>query len=136
MSGEGLCNWEQLENHSGPHISLLLVLKQVLEMVELPGPSNPFLLAGKKDTGSVRILNRSGSQRSSPHWRNTLLLLELEQPGPSKLLLLVYKKDTGSIRILSTLDWLEGSQHRKSRLQQVGFDLLRNRSGLHTFLCH
>ena len=20
MSGEGLCNWEQLENHSGPHV--------------------------------------------------------------------------------------------------------------------
>ena len=80
VSGEGLCNWEQLENHSGPHISLLLVLKQVLEeMVEFPGPSNPFLLAGKKDTGSVRILNRSGSQRSSRHRRNILPLPESEQ---------------------------------------------------------
>ena len=57
MSGEGLCNWEQLENHSGPHISLLLVLKQVLDGVvvglgfleewELPGPSNPLLQACK-----------------------------------------------------------------------------------------
>ena len=74
VSGEGLCNWEQLENHSGPHISLLLVLKQVLE--ELPGPSNPFLLAGKKDTGSVRILSRLGSQRSSRHRRNILPLPE------------------------------------------------------------
>ena len=79
MSGEGLCNWEQLENHSGPHISLLLVLKQVLEMVELPGPSNPFLLAGKKDIGSVRILSRLGSQRSSRHRRNMLPLQEPEQ---------------------------------------------------------
>ena len=33
MSGEGLCNWEQLDNHSGRHISLLLVPKQVLEEV-------------------------------------------------------------------------------------------------------
>ena len=30
VSGEGLCNWEQLDNHSGPHISLLLVPKQIL----------------------------------------------------------------------------------------------------------
>ena len=60
---------------------------------------------------------------------------ESEQPGPSNLLLLVDKKDIGSIQILSTLDWLEGSQHQKSRIQQVGFDLLRNRSGLHTFHC-
>ena len=85
MSGEGLCNWEQLENHTGPHISVLLVLKQVvvglgfMEARELPGPSNPFLLAGKKDTGSVRILNRSGSQRSSRHRRNILLLPESKQ---------------------------------------------------------
>ena len=97
MSGEGLCNWEQLENHSGPHISVLLVLEEVavglgfLEVRELPGPSNLFLR--------------------------------------------VCKMDTGSIRILSTLDWLEGSQHQKSRIQQVGFDLLRNCSGLHTFHC-
>ena len=82
VSGEGFCNWEQLENHTGPHISVLLVLKQVvvglgfMEVRELPGPSNPFLLAGKKDTGSVRILNRSGSQRSSRHRRNTILLPE------------------------------------------------------------
>ena len=66
-------------------ISLLLVLKQVvvglgfMEVRELPGPSNPFLLAGKKDTGSVRILNRSGSQRSSRHQRNTILLPEKDQ---------------------------------------------------------
>ena len=75
----------QLENHTGPHISALLVLKQVvvglgfMEVWELPGPSNPFLLAGKKDTGSVRILNRSGSQRSSRHRRNILPLPGLEQ---------------------------------------------------------
>ena len=141
MSGEGLCNWEQLENHSGPHISVLLVLEEVavglgfLEVRELPGPSNLFLRVCKTDTGSIQILSRSGSQMSSLHWRNTLLLLESEQPSPSKLRLLVYKKDTGSIRILSTLDWLEGSQHQKSRIQQVGFDLLRNCSGLHTFHC-
>ena len=50
-----------------------------MEVRELPGPSNPFLLAGKKDTGSVRILNRSGSQRSSRHRRNILLLPESKQ---------------------------------------------------------
>ena len=113
-----------------------VVVLGILPVQQLPGPSNLFLRVCKTDTGSIRILSRSGSQMSSPHWRNTLLLLELEQPGPSKLLLLVYKKDIGSIRILSTLDWLEGNQHQKSRFQQVGFDLLRNCSGLHTFHCH
>ena len=89
MSGEGLCNWEQLENHSGPHISLLLVPKQVLEEVavgldfleewELPSPSNPLLQACKKDIGRIRIPSRLGFQRSSRHRRNILPLPELEQ---------------------------------------------------------
>ena len=86
MSGEGLCNWEQQENHSGPHISLLLVLQQVLEEVvvglgfleewELPSPSNPLLQACKKDIGNIQILSRLGSQRSSQHRRNTIPLPE------------------------------------------------------------
>ena len=86
MSGEGLCNWEQQENHSGPHISLLLVLQQVLEEVvvglgfleewELPSPSNPLLQACKKDIGNIQILSRLGSQRSSRHRRNTIPLPE------------------------------------------------------------
>ena len=107
----------------------------ILPVQQLPGPSNLFLRVCKTDTGSIQILSRLGSQMSSLHGRNTLLLLESEHPSPSKLLLLVDKKDTGSIRILNTLDWLEGSQHQKSRIQQVGFDLLRNCSGLHTFHC-
>ena len=89
MSGEGLCNWEQLENHSGPHISLLLVPKQVLEEAvvgldfqeewELPNPSNLLLQAGKKDIGRIRIPSRLGFQRSSRHRRNILPLSEPEQ---------------------------------------------------------
>ena len=89
VSGEGLCNWEQLENHSGPHISLLLVLQQVLEEVvvglgfleewELPSPSNPLLQACKKDIGNIQILSRLGFQRSSRHRRNILPLSEPEQ---------------------------------------------------------
>ena len=89
MSGEGLCNWEQLDNHSGPHISLLLVPKQVLEEVvvgldfleewELPSPSNPLLQACKKDIGRIRIPSRLGFQRSSRHRRNILPPPELEQ---------------------------------------------------------
>ena len=89
MSGEGLCNWEQLDNHSGPHISLLLVPKQILEEVvvgldfleewELPSPSNPSLQACKKDTGRIRIPSRLGFQRSSRHRRNILPLPEPEQ---------------------------------------------------------
>ena len=112
-----------------------VVVLGVLPIQQLPGPSNLLLRVCKTDTGSIQTLSRSGSQMSSLHWRNMLLLLESEHPSPSKLLLLVDKKDTGSIRILNTLDWLEGSQHQKSRIQQVGFDLLRNRSGLHTFHC-
>ena len=34
---------------------------------------------------------------------------------------------------MSTLERLEGNQHRKSRLQQVGFDLLKNCFVLCTF---
>ena len=89
MSGEGLCNWEQLDNHSGPHISLLLVPKQVLEEVavgldfleewELPNPSNLLLQAGRKDIGRIRIPSRLGFQRSSRHRRNILPPPELEQ---------------------------------------------------------
>ena len=89
MSGEGLCNWEQLDNHSGPHISLLLVPKQILEEVvvgldfleewELPSPSNLLLQAGKKDIGRIRIPSRLGFQRSSRHRRNILPLPEPEQ---------------------------------------------------------
>ena len=91
MSGEGLCNWEQLDNHSGPHISLLLVPKQVLEEVvvgsdfqeewELPNPSNLLLQAGKKDVDRIRIPSRLGFQRSSRHRRNILPL-----PAPEQLL--------------------------------------------------
>ena len=77
MSGGNLCNWEQLDNHSGPHISLLLVL--VLFLLELPSPSNPLLQACKKDIGRIRILSRLGFQRSSRHRRNILPLPELEQ---------------------------------------------------------
>ena len=64
MSGEGLCNWEQLENHSGPHISVLLVLEEVavglgfLEVRELPGPSNLFLRVCKTDTGRSSTLSK------------------------------------------------------------------------------
>ena len=89
MSGEGLCNWEQLDNHSGPHISLLLVPKQILEEVvvgldfleewELPSPSNLLLQAGKKDIGRIRIPSRLGFQRSSRHRRNILPLPEPEE---------------------------------------------------------
>ena len=89
MSGEGLCNWEQLDNHSGPHISLLLVPKQVQEEVvvgldfleewELPSPSNLLLQVGKKDIGRIRIPSRLGFQRSSRHRRNILPLPEPEQ---------------------------------------------------------
>ena len=89
VSGEGLCNWEQLDNHSGPHISLLLVPQQVLEEVvvgldfleewELPNPSNLLLQAGKKDIGRIRIPSRLGFQRSSRHRRNILPLPEPEQ---------------------------------------------------------
>ena len=89
MSGGDLCNWEQLDNHSGPHISLLLVPKQILEEVvvgldfleewELPNPSNLLLQAGKKDIGRIRIPSRLGFQRSSRHRRNILPLPELEQ---------------------------------------------------------
>ena len=77
VSGEGLCNWEQLDNHSGPHISLLLVL--VLVLLELPSPSNPLLQTYKKDTGRIRIPSRLGFQRSSRHRRNILPLSEPEQ---------------------------------------------------------
>ena len=77
MSRQGLCNWEQLDNHSGPHISLLLVL--VLVLLELPSPSNPLLQACKKDTGRIRIPSRLGFQRSSRHRRNILPLSEPEQ---------------------------------------------------------
>ena len=77
MSGEGLCNWEQLDNHSGPHISLLLVL--VLVLLELPSPSNPLLQTYKKDTGRIRIPSRLDFQRSSQHRRNILPLPESEQ---------------------------------------------------------
>ena len=77
MSGEGLCNWEQLDNHSGPHISLRLVL--VLFLLELPSPSNPLLQACKKDIGRIRIPSRLGFQRSSRHRRNILPLPEPEQ---------------------------------------------------------
>ena len=89
MCGEGLCNWEQLDNHSGPHISLLLVPKQILEEVvvgldfleewELPNPSNLLLQAGKKDIGRIRIPSRLGFQRSSRHRRNILPLSDPEQ---------------------------------------------------------
>ena len=89
MPGEGLCNWEQLDNHSGPHISLLLVPKQILEEVvvglgfleewELPSPSNLLLQAGKKDIGRIRIPSRLGFQRSSRHRRNILPLPEPEE---------------------------------------------------------
>ena len=48
-------------------------------MRELPGPSNPFLLAGKKDTGRIQILSKLDSQKSSRHRRNILPLPELEQ---------------------------------------------------------
>ena len=77
MSRQGLCNWEQLDNHSGPHISLLLVL--VLVLLELPSPSNPLLQVGKKDIGRIRIPSRLGFQRSSRHRRNILPLSEPEQ---------------------------------------------------------
>ena len=79
MSKQGLCNWEQLYNHSGPHISLLLVL--VLFLLELPSPSNPLLQADKKDIGRIRIPSRLGFQRSSRHRRNILPL-----PAPEQLL--------------------------------------------------
>ena len=85
MSGGDLCNWEQLDNHSGPHISLLLVLEEVvvgldfLEEWELPNPSNLLLQAGKKDIGRIRIPSRLGFQRSSRHRRNILPLSEPEQ---------------------------------------------------------
>ena len=108
----------------------------ILPVQQLLGPSNLFLRVCKTDTGSNRILSRSGCRMSSPHWRNTLPLLQSEQPGPSMLLLLFYKKDIGSVPSLSTLDWLEGNQHRKNRFLQVGFDLQKNRSVLRTFHCH
>ena len=63
------------EPHIGSHISVLLVLKQVLEEVvvglglleerELSGPSNHFPLACKKHTGSGPIPSILGSYRSS-----------------------------------------------------------------------
>ena len=50
-----------------------------LEVWELSGPSNHFLLACRKHTGSGPIPSRLGSHRSSWHWRNILPIPKLEQ---------------------------------------------------------
>ena len=75
--------------HIGPHISVILVLKQVLEEVvvgsgflevwELSGPSNHFLLARKKHTGSGPILSTlerlEGNQQIGRAGSNKLALI-------------------------------------------------------------